>query len=136
MNNNTPVKVTYAALFSLLQSVPLPSTIGAKLVPNSSPPVYTWQRTTRTPLDWDKVAEADQPFMLLHGGPIEAEERSVFTTATYTLKAYCWVYFRASSEIDPATPTEDTIFDIYNAIEQTLQPVPGEKQTLQGTIYH
>jgi hypothetical protein len=137
MNNGINLVTVYNALFSLLQSVPLPAGIGAAVVPGSSPVSYTWQRTTRNTLDWDKISSADQPLMLLHGGPIIEEQQSVFAASTYTIKAYCWVYFRASSELDPATPTENIVYQIYNAVDSALQGVvPGERQTLGGTIYH
>ena len=132
MNNAIAIKTVYAALYSLLQTVPLPANIGAKANGNT----FTWQRTSRNPIDWDKVSSADQPMLLLHGGPLDAEQKSAFRLPTWTMRAYAWIYFRASSEVDPAPPTEDTIMDIFDAINNTLQPVPGELQTLAGTIYH
>ena len=137
MINNVPIKTIYKALFDLLKTAQLPATIGAKQL--AGPPVtYTWQRTSRRTIDWDNVAASDQPFMLLHGGPIEAEQRSVFQLPVFTLRAYCWVFFRFDTAVvDDATTADDTVQDIFDAINTVLQgPIFGERQTLAGTIYH
>ena len=137
MNNSIPIKAVYLALFNLLKSTPLPSGIGGQQVVGSNPVKYTWQRTTRRTIDWDQVAAADMPLMLLHGGPIEAEQRSVFQLPTFTMRAYCWVFMRFDPTPDDSTTADDFVQDVFDAINSTLQgPVAGERQTLAGTIYH
>ena len=134
MNNGIAIKTVYQALYTLLQRVPLPAGIGGK--PTVDPTVFAWQWSTRKTIDWDNIPAANMPFMLLHAGPIEAEQRSVFALPAFTMRAYCWVFFRADSSVNPDVFPDDTVQDIYDAINNTLQGTTGERQTLAGTIYH
>jgi hypothetical protein len=132
MNNGILLKTVYAALFNLLSNVTLPT---ALFPPNYSGP-FTWNYTTRNMLDWDKVPAADQPAMVLVGGALLESERFAMAAPDYTLKAYCWVYFRKQSGIDPQPYIEDTIFDVFNVLDNAIAgPTPGDRQTLGGTIY-
>ena len=84
--------------------------------------------------EWDQVPPGSQPAMFLHQGPQRATRRRQEGVTTWEWYAMLAVYFRLD------TLRNGSDFEIINELLDSIEAVfigriPGEQQTLGGTIY-
>lgn len=115
-------EAVFAALFALLKPMTLP-TVGA------------FALTGRRLLIWDNVPPASQPAMFMKQGQQTATSPNLALTQ-WILTAAIWIYWRVEgAAFDQDSYPDKFINDALDLIEKTIDPRPGERQTLGGLVY-
>ena len=100
-----------------------------KVISFGDPP-QTFQTTARKGRVWSDLPDAAQPAMFLFQVG-ETGSQPAIALYKWRLHFWCLIYLRADAADDGAgTTIETTVNAILDAIENTLQPIIGEKQTL------
>jgi hypothetical protein len=119
---NTTRDQAHQALFELLVTTPLPN--GTR-----------WGETGRNVKDPSEVPSANQPALFLTQAGVQVAFQKTKFFTQWTWKTVAWIYFR--SDASPDGEVADTTVNNYlDAVEQTVDPVPGQRQTLNGLVYH
>lgn len=112
---NVPREQISVALFNLLKGA------------------YPFAVAQRAGVMWDNVPS--QPAMFLFQVGESGTQASAIGLTKWRLHFWCLIYLRAQPQAVGQDDTiETTMNQILDAIESTLQPIRGEKQTLGGIV--
>ena len=122
----------YQALFNLCKTCPTPTG-------------QPWGVTSRKLVHWSQVEPADQPAFFQHQLPQDASQPNL-ALAQWKYHSTIWIYYQADACRNPDEVPDTTLNNFLDNFEKTIDPIPGEKQTLgrlpgvlhchiDGTIY-
>jgi hypothetical protein len=119
----------FQALFALLCAVKPPKSVCA------DEDDLVWNETGRDLKSWDQVPAANQPALFMPQSTQHASMET-FGLSQWRLSATAWIYYRTDGISDPATPRDQAVNQVIDAIEAAINPYPGELQTLGGLVIH
>lgn len=113
----------FNALFTFIQQIAPP--VGQK-----------WQMFTQWVRMWDEVDPTNQPCIILHRGPQQAEQKHAFGVTRWAWKASLLIYYRVDGYKTSNTYPDQVTDPLLDSIEQCFQVEPPNRLTLGGLVHH
>jgi hypothetical protein len=123
---NVPRKRITDAVFAVLNSVVLPTSLGGA----------GWKKSTKDVDIFTNVNAFDQPYMGLICPDESASDPQAFGLTKWIRKYYACIYIRTDAlPLQEGTYIQDTIDDVLDAVDLAFSsPRKGEQNTLGGIV--